>query len=125
MASPQSPSPAWQLRAFPWLTSLGWAIIAASLLIGLLVLTPTAASYWGSNGKATRDAAELGSNELGQLETLNAVPRWLEPLTFLGVAAFMLGIALEFSSIPQLLRNRGQVMRICFPLIAQYADPAP
>ena len=50
---------------------------------------------------------------------LSTIPRWLEPLTFLGVASFMLGIALEFSSIPALLKNRGQVMKVCFPLIVK------
>ncbi len=125
MTSLQSPSPAWQMRVFRWLTGLGWLLIATSLLIGLLVLTPTAVSYWGSNAKAARDAAELDTAVLGQLETLNSIPRWLEPLTFLGVAAFMVGIALEFSSIPRLLRNRGEVMRICFPLVVKHGESTP
>jgi len=56
---------------------------------------------------------------LGQLQTLTVTPRWLEPLTFLGVASFMVGIALEFSTIPAILRNRGQVMGTVFPLIVR------
>jgi len=46
-------------------------------------------------------------------------PRWLESLTFLGVASFILGIALELSSMPMILGNRGQVMGVCFPLIVK------
>ena len=116
---PQPPTPGWQLKAFPLFTLLGWALILISFLIGLFVLTPTAAAYWGSNSKAVRDAAEAGSALLAQLQTLGVTPRWLEPLTFVGVASFMLGIALEFSTIPAVLKNRGQVISAAFPLIVK------
>jgi hypothetical protein len=86
------------------------------------VLAPTAIDYWGGNAKAARDAAEAGSALIGQLETLTVTPRWLEPLTFLGVASFMLGIALGFSSIPDILNNRGEVMRACFPLVVKHGS---
>lgn len=119
MVSLQAPKSAWQMRVFPWLIGLGWVLVGAALLIGALLLAPTAANYWGAHAKAARDGATVGSALLGQLESLTTVPRWLEPLTFLGVAAFMLGIALEFSSVPQLLRNRGEVMRACFPLVVE------
>lgn len=119
MATVQGPSKAWQLKVYPLFTVLGWILIGLSLIIGVAVLTPTAISYFGDNAKAARDAAEAGSAVLGQLNTLAVTPRWLEPLTFLGVASFMLGIALEFSAIPNILKNRGQVMAICFPQIVQ------
>jgi hypothetical protein len=119
MASLQAPKSAWQLRVYPFFSLLGWVLIGLSLIIGLVVLAPTASSYWGESAKAVRDAAEVGTTLLGQLQTLNTTPRWLEPLTFLGVASFMFGIALEFSSIPNLLKNRGQVMSVCFPVIAK------
>jgi hypothetical protein len=117
MATLEGPPNSWQLKVYPIFTVLGWILIGLSLIIGLFVLTPTAISYWGGNAKVVRDAAEAGSALLGQLNTLAATPRWLEPLTFLGVASFMLGIALEFSAIPNILKNRGQVMSICFPQI--------
>ncbi len=119
MTTLQGPSKSWQLKVYPIFTLLGWVLIGLSLIIGIFVLTPTAISYWGGNAKAARDAAEVGSALLGQLNTLTATPRWLEPLTFLGVASFMLGIALEFSAIPDMLKNRGQVMSVCFPQIVQ------
>ncbi len=119
MANVTPPAPAWQMKAFPLFTLLGWVLILISFLIGLVVLSTTAAGYWGGNAKAVRDAAEAGSALLGQLQTLTVTPRWLEPLTFLGVAAFMTGIALGFSTIPAILKNRGQVMSACFPLIVK------
>jgi hypothetical protein len=119
MENLQGPSKSWQLTIYPIFSVLGWILIGLSLLIGLFVLTPTAIDYFGGNAKSVRDAAETGSAVLGQLNTLAATPRWLEPLTFLGVASFMLGIALEFSAIPNILKNRGQVMAICFPQIVQ------
>ena len=115
VATPKSP---WQLKAFPIFSVLGWVLIGLSFLIGLLVLTPTAMAYWGGSAKAVRDAAEAGTVLLGQLALLATVPRWLVPLAFVGVASFMVGIALEFSSIPALLKNRGQVMSACFPYLA-------
>ncbi len=115
----QPPSSTWQMKAFPIFTVLGWVFIGLAFLVGAFVLTPTAATYWGSSAKAARDAAEIGSLLLGQLSTLAATPRWLEPLAFVGVASFMIGIALEFSTIPAMLKNRGQVMSACFPVIAK------
>lgn len=112
----------WQLRAYPLLTVLGWILIGLSFVIGLFVLSSAAASYWGANAKSVRDAAEAGSALLTQLQLLGSTPRWLEPLTFLGVASFMVGIALEFSSIPAILKNRGRVMSICFPVIVKQGE---
>lgn len=114
----QTKSP-WQMKIFPIFTALGWILILASFLIGAFVLAPTAASYWGGSAKAVRDAAEAGSTLVAQLGVLASTPRWLEPLAFLGVALFMTGIALEFSTIPDLLKTRGQTLKNAFPLIVQ------
>jgi len=115
VATPKSP---WQLKVYPIFSVLGWILIGLSFLIGLLVLTPTAIGYWGGSAKAVRDAAEAGTVLLGQLALLATVPLWLEPLVFVGVASFMVGIALESSSIPGLLKNRGLVMSACCPYLA-------
>jgi hypothetical protein len=119
MENIQAPRTSWQLKVFPLFSMLGWIFVSLALVIGLVVLSSTAQSYWGANAKIVRDSAEAGSALLGQLQILNVTPRWLEPLLFVGVASFMLGIALEFSAIPALLKNRGKVMKICFPLIAE------
>ncbi len=113
------PAPPWQLKVFPIFTILGWLFISAALIVGLFVLTPTTVDYLSGNAKAVRDAAQFGTPLLAQLKTITAIPRWLEPLAFLGVASFMVGIALEFSSIPAILKNRGEVMKVCFPLLRE------
>jgi len=110
---------AWQQKVFPFFTVLGWILLSVSFLIGLLLLAPTASGYWGGNAKTLRDAAEAGSILIGQIGVLTTTPRWLEPLTFVGVASFMVGIALAFSSIPALLKNRGQILSACFPYIVR------
>ena len=120
--TPTPPKVGMQMKVYPLFTLLGWILITVSFVIGLTVLAPTAASYFGSNAKSVRDAATVGSELLGQLETLKSIPAWLEPLTFLGVAAFMTGIAIEFSTIPNLLENRGKVMSLCFPLLVEKGD---
>ena len=106
------------LKLFPLLTLLGWASIMVAVLIGLLVLSSTASSYWGGNPKAVRDAADVGSSLLSQLTTLQWWPKFLVPLAFLGVASFMTGIALEFASIPGILDRRMAVLKQAIPLMA-------
>lgn len=126
MSDIRAHEPGWQMRVFPIFFLLGWVLIGLSFIIGAFVLAPTAARYFGGNAKAVRDAAEAGSTLLAQLQLLQVTPRWLEPLTFLGVASFMLGIALEFSTIPAILKNRGQVMSLCFPVISRLrAEKSP
>lgn len=117
-----TPEIGWQEKAYRLFTLLGWILILVAFMMGTFVLSSTAVSYFGGNPKAVRDAAESGSVLLGQLQTLAVIPHWLEPLTFVGVASFMLGIALEFSMIPKLLANRGQVMAACFPILVKKGE---
>ncbi len=142
MTSMQYSKRPWQLIVGSLFAITGGVIIVLSLAIGLFDLTPTASDYFSSNSKLARDAAgvditvqsefegvnavlaevnaanldtaALGNELLPDLESLQATPRWKEPLAFLGIASFMTGIALAFSSIPNLLRQRGQAMREAF-----------
>ena len=119
MNASQSSYNPYQLKIFPILTILGWILIMLALIIGLVVLAPTAVSYFGANSKGVRDAAEAGSQLLSQINILASIPLWLEPLTFLGVAFFICGIALEFSVIPSLIKMRGDAMAQAFPIIVK------
>jgi hypothetical protein len=112
----------WQLRFYPLMTLIGWMLVMLAVLLGLFLLAPTAADYFGSNSKAVRDAAEIGSGLQGQLATLTSTPLWLEPALFVGVASFMVGIAMAFSTIPELLKNRGEVMSLCFPILVNKGE---
>lgn len=105
------------LKLFPLFTLMGWVLIGFSILIGVFLLSPTAASSWGASAKTVRDAAEVGSPLLAQLTTLAWWPKLLVPLTFLGVASFMLGIALEFAAIPGILERRTDILVKAVPLM--------
>jgi hypothetical protein len=105
------------LKLFPLFTLLGWILVGISILVGVLVLAPTAASYWGGNAKAVRDGAEIGSALLVSLTTLAWWPKVLAPLTFLGISSFMVGIALGFASIPGILDRRIEVLKEALPLM--------
>ena len=122
MNASQTANTPYQLKLFPILTILGWILIMLALIIGLVVLTPTAVNYFGANSKEVRDAAEAGSQLLSQISLLASIPLWLEPLTFLGVALFICGIALEFSVIPSLVKMRGDAMAKAFPLIVKLSS---
>jgi hypothetical protein len=99
------------LKFFSVFTVLGWLLIAFSIIIAVVVLGPTGAAYWGDSAKATRDAAAIGSSLLSDLTVLSAWPKILAPLTFLGVASFMVGIALGFAAIPGILDRRIEVLK--------------
>ena len=107
------------LKMFSLFTILGWVLIAFSILIGVIVLAPTATAYWGGNAKAIRDAAEIGTPLLGQLALLAWWPKLLPPLTFLVVTFFMLGIALEFAAIPGILDRRTDILVKALPLMGK------
>lgn len=107
------------LRAYKLMTLLGWLFLGFSILFSVVVLAPTAASYWSGNAKAVRDAAEIGSALQGQLTTLAWWPKLLLPLTILGVASFMVGIALEFAAIPAILDRRTDLLAKIVPLLGK------
>jgi hypothetical protein len=111
------------LKLFPLFSLMGWVLVGFSILVGVLLLGPTAASYWGGNAKAVRDAAEIGTPLLAQLTTLAWWPKLLVPLAFLGVASFMLGIALEFASIPPILDRRTEILTRAVPLMGPLTAP--
>jgi hypothetical protein len=106
------------LKAFPLFTVLGWALIGFAIVIGVAVLSPTGSAYFGSNAKAVRDAAVVGDAILTDLAVISSWPKILAPLTFLGVASFMVGIALEFAAIPGILDRRIEVLKQALPLMA-------
>jgi hypothetical protein len=107
------------LKLFQVFTILGWGLIGLAIFIRLAVLAPTAASYWGANAKATRDAAAIGSQLLAQLTTLAWWPKLILPLTFLGVAFFIVGIAMEFAAIPGIFDRRIEGLKRAIPLMGK------
>ena len=106
------------LKFFPLFTILGWGLIMfAGLVVLGIIVSPTGAAYWGGNGKAARDAAAGGSLLVGQLSTLTLWKHIVPPLLILGIASFMVGIAMEFGSIPGLLDKRTAVLKQALPLM--------
>jgi hypothetical protein len=108
------------LKVFPLFTVLGWMLIGLSVLISVLLLSSTGAAYWGGNAKATRDAAEVGSLLLSQLSSLALWSKLLPPLVFLGIGSFMVGIAMEFSSIPEIIDRRTDLLKQALPLMGRH-----
>ena len=63
--------------------------------------------------------AEVGSPLLGQLTTLAWWPKLLLPVTILGIASFMVGIAMEFAAIPGILDRRTEGLKKAVPLMGK------
>lgn len=106
------------LKVFPLFTILGWALVGFAIVIGVVVLSPTGSAYFGSNAKVVRDAAVVGESLLTDLTVISSWPKILAPLTFLGVASFMVGIALEFAAIPAIIDRRTEALKKALPLMA-------
>jgi hypothetical protein len=101
--------------------SLKWAylLIAMALMIEMVVLivgitVGFLADDYYSNTKAVRDAGEAGL--LSDLGTIMAIPAWLEPLKFLGLATFFAGISVVLAIIIKTLQTRGQAMELALPI---------
>ncbi len=107
------------LKMFPLFTLAGWSLIGFAILIKAAFLAPSGAIYWGENSKAIRDSAAAGTILLDQLAALAWWPRLLEPLIFLGIAAFIVGIALQFSAIPGILDRRMMGLKKALPLMGR------
>ncbi len=107
------------LKLFPLFTLMGWLLVGFSIVVGVTLLSGTGAAYWGGNAKATRDAAQIGSALLAQLTTLAWWPKALLPIAVLGLASFMVGIAMEFHAIPGILDNRIELLKQAVPLMGQ------
>ena len=106
------------LKLFPLFTLLGWGLIMfAGLVVLGFIVSPTGAAYWGGNAKAARDAAATGSFLVSQLSTLALWKHIVPPLLILGIASSMVGIAMEFGSIPDLLDKRTAVLKQALPLM--------
>ena len=107
------------LQLFHLFTLMGILLVGTAILINVLILSPTGAAYWGGNAKAARDAATVGSTLLGQLTTLAWWPKLLAPTIFFGVASFMVGIALEFAAIPDIIDRRTEILKKALPLMGR------
>ena len=107
------------LRLFHLFTILGVLLVGFAILINVLVISPTGASYWGGTAKAVRDAAAVGSPLLAQLTALAWLPKLLAPMTILGISSFMVGIALEFAAIPDIIDRRTEVLKRALPLMGR------
>jgi hypothetical protein len=106
------------LKFFPLFTLLGWVLIMLAGIVALgFIASPTGAAYWGGSAKAARDAAAGGSFLLSQLTTLAVLKHIVPPLLILGIASFMVGIAMEFGSIPDLLDKRTEILTKALPLM--------
>lgn len=105
------------LKLFPLFTLMGWVFIGFSIVIAVAVLSSTGAVYWGGNAKVTRDAAQIGSALLAQLVTLAWWPKVILPVAVLGIAMFMVGIAMGFHAIPGILDRRIDLLQQAVPLM--------
>ena len=91
-------------------------IMAASVV--WIVLAVLAFDYY-SLSKGVRDAADSGSGPLSQLATLRSIGPWLLPLSFLGVATFLLGFGFAFANIYKNILLRGNTMAAALPLLKE------
>jgi hypothetical protein len=111
------------LKVFPLFTLMGWVLIGFSILVGILVLGPTAASYWGGNAnaiffsasKATREAAEAGSVLVAANVLRHSLPTWVPSFKFLGLGIMLGAITMALGLIATTLRDLGKDVTSLWP----------
>ena len=105
-------TPPQQLIAY-LLVLAGVACIIATVVLWA-VLADKAGNYYAYD-KAVRDSAGAGSEVLSDQSTLEAYPGWLSPMPFVGIAFFVIGIAVLFGSIMAKLKLRASVLSTVLP----------
>ncbi len=104
-------APQIKIAAGIWVTGM-MIIVGASII--WVVLAVLAGDYYSSS-KVVRDAAEAGSGLLSQLATIQGLKAWLLPLSFLGVATFLLGFGFAFANILKNIHLRANTMAAALP----------
>ncbi|MDA1129690.1 MAG: hypothetical protein O2913_13500 [Chloroflexi bacterium] len=109
----QSQKTAPQIKIAGGIWVVGMMIIMVASVIWV-VLAVFAGDYYSSS-KPVRDAAEAGSGLLSQLAIIQGIKAWLIPLSFLGMATYLLGFGFAFANILQNVRLRGDTMAAALP----------
>ena len=105
----QSPTPPVTARLFPMLMMMGLMILIVNLVISAII----GGLAWDVYGHSVAEinAAEPGSDLLGDLGTVNTYKTWLAPLPFIGIAFILVGISFAVHTILQVIRFQGQRVR--------------
>ena len=105
----QALTPPITARLFPMLMMIGLLILIVNLVISVFI----GALAWDVYGHSVAEinAAEPGSDLLGDLGTVNAYKTWLTPLKFVGLAFILVGISFAVHTILQVIRFQGQRIR--------------
>lgn len=104
-------APQIKIAAGIWVTAAMIIMVASVIWV---VLAVQAGDYYSSS-KVVRDSAEAGSGLLSQLATIQGVKAWLLPLSFLGVATFLLGFGFAFANILKNIHLRANTMAATLP----------
>ena len=104
-----------KIAAGLWLLGMVITLVAA---VAWIVLALIAADYY-SIPKAARDAAQSGPGTLSQLATIEVVKGWVKPLSFVGLATFLLGFGFAFAEILANVRLRADTMAVVLSALKQ------
>ena len=99
---PQTLTPTITAKLFPMLMMMGLMILIGALVVSI-VIAITAGDVFG-NAISEINAAESGSDLLGDLQTVKTYGAWLQAFAFTGLALVLSGIVLALYTIAQALR---------------------
>lgn len=105
----QALTPPVTAKLFPMLMMMGLMILIVNLVISAFI----GGLAWDVYGHSVAEinAAEPGSDLLGDLGTVNTYKTWLAPLPFIGIALILVGISFAVHTILQVIRFQGQRIR--------------
>jgi hypothetical protein len=97
------------MPAYPVLALMGWMMVLAAFLVGVLALSPAQTTFF-SEPKAIREAAEAGSALVGANVSSHAVEAWVPQFKFLGLGLGLMAIIMALGTIAKRLRRMGHTI---------------
>lgn len=97
------------MPAYPLIAVMGWAIVLASLLIGVWALSPSQSTFF-SESKAIREAAGVGSDLVAANVSAHVLETWVPQFKFFGLGLGLLAITMALGTIAKSLRRMGMTI---------------
>jgi hypothetical protein len=107
---PQMPAIPTRVRVFQLSTMMGFMVLLAVLIIGIVLATDLVPAYWNHSIANELNLAESGSTLLQQQGIVQSFHFWLNPLRMAGMAFLFTGVTLALTVIIGTLRSQANLL---------------
>lgn len=107
---PSMPSIPSRVRIFQLSTLMGFMVLLAALIIGIVLAVEIVPAYWNNSIANTLNPAQVESTLLSQLGFVNSFANWLNPFRMIGMAFLFTGITVALTVIIGNLRQQAGIL---------------